>query len=260
MVAGSEKMLGAMLSNAGFKCCVCTNSHRHLNGGQPSEECFYSLVREAGGEAPYSGRGRRRRSYNTNATPTKSWSPQSLSRVLWPAQFPEIRKLDLAEFKHALAADNKDAGLEFLKSVIEEWTQRNWRDEQEAWLTSAAPVDVTMESTHYGLTLISTASGAVAGLNAVKTATLLMKDASVGRLLSTIASSSTCVSFEWLDVTKPAKLLLNIKGGVDKEDATGVYLFTQQNRLQFIPKMVKSIAEAEEALKQDLLTKLSSKL
>jgi hypothetical protein len=88
-----------------------------------------------------------------------------------------------------------------------------------------------------------------------------MKDASVGRLLATIANESSDVAFEWLDVTKPAKLLLNITGGgVEKEDSTGVYLFTKENRLQFIPKMVKSIAEAEEALKQDLLTKLSGKL
>jgi len=258
MVAGSEKMLGAMLSNAGFKCCVCNGSHRHLNGGQPSEECFFSLVREAGGDAPH--RRQRRRSFTAGGPATLSWSPQTLSKVVWPTKFSEMRTLQLAEYKHALAADNKEAGLEFLKSVMEEWRQRNWREEQEAWLTSMVPENVKLISEYRGLQLADESRTCGATLSDVKTATLLMKDASVGRLLATIANESSDVAFEWLDVTKPAKLLLNIRGGVEKEDSTGVYLFTKENRLQFIPKMVKSIAEAEEALKQDLLTKLSGKL
>lgn len=251
-------MLGAMLSNAGFRCCVCNNSHRHLNGGKPSEECFFGLVREAGGEAPY--QRRRRRSFTPGGPATKSWSPQELSAIVWPTQFSKTRLLELGEYKHALAADNKEAGLEFLKSVMNEWVQRNWREEQEAWLAPMVPENIRVSDGHYGVGLRNTSTGGEVRLHDVKTATLLMKDASVGRLLAALADGSSCVAFEWLDVTKPAKLLLNIKGGVGKEDATGVYLFTRENRLQFIPKLVNTIGEAEAALKQDLLTKLSGKL
>lgn len=249
-------MLGAMLSDAGFRCCVCTATHRHLNGNQPSTDCFYALVRLAGGDAPEPRR--RRRSYSPGGPATKSWSPQPLSTLLWPEQFPDSRTLQLAEFKHALAADTKEAGLEFLKGVMEEWAQRNWREEHETWLVPMVPTNVEISTGYRGLTL--TRGGKDAGLNNTKTATMLMKDASVGRLLSILADSSDCVAFEWLDVTKPAKLLLNIKGTVAKEDPTGLYLFTQENRLQFIPKMVKTIQEAEAALAQGLLTKLSGTL
>lgn len=250
-------MLGAMLSNAGFKCCVCAGAHRQLNGGlKPAQECFFALVREAGGNAPTSRK--HRRGYSPGGPATASWESQVLSKAVWPDNFRLVRTLLLADYKHALAADTKDAGLAFIKGIIEDWEKRNWNEEQEAWLTSAAPESVKCVDKYGGLFVSN--EGVDAALSDVKTATLLMKDASVGRLLSSIAHTSACVAFEWLDVTKPAKLLLEIRGDSDKEDLTGVYLFTKENRLQFIPKKVKTIKEAEEALKQDLLTKLSGKL
>jgi hypothetical protein len=252
--AVSEKMLAAYMGGTSFACCMCGTQHRGIDKGLDTvTECFYKLVREVGACAP-DGLQRKRRSRNIYE-PYARWRAADLTRIIWPESMGSDIDLKLDQYRHALAADTKEMGIAFLKSVIADWRAQQDAKENDLWASEHKP-NIKVRS-HRGVAIYpkDETSYNYASLQSMKTATLMFKDPSVASIASTVSHEMECVELDWPDVRKPARMLLVKDPDDDKAPKLDeCYLLGKDYWFQKVPRRVGTIKEAEAYLTIQKLT------
>lgn len=250
----SSKMLAVYIGDTPFVCCVCGTRHRGIGKRLDTvTACFYELAHEAGAHAP-DGLQRRRRRPNLYE-PYARWKAADLTRVIWPESMGSDIDLKLDQYRHALAADTREMGVAFLKSVIADWRAQQDAKEKDLWASEHKP-DIKVRG-RFGITICpkDEASYNRTSLQSLETAMLMFKDPSVASIASTVSREMECVELDWTDVRKPARMLLVKDMDDDKAPKLDeCYLLGKDYWFQKVPRRVGTIKEAEAYLTIQKLT------